>query len=157
MSWIVTDLWQELEEHRAQNASQLSLSSPKGFAMINDIAARVGARWGLIVQVNFPAGAKNARQSLGHENLSLLMEPGRKKFLYSTEAEVRRHLELLGSSRLDPIAGGYEGFQARLDSGRIDCLPGGVHLWCIITPQVLDFLDWIFTNAYGFTAPARTR
>ena len=157
MSWIVTDLWLELEEHRIEYASQLSSSSPKAFAMISDIAARVGARWGLIVQVNFPAGAKNARQSLGHENLSLLMEPGRKKFLYSTEAEVRRHLELLGSSRLDPIAGGYEGFQARLDSGRIDCLPGGVHLWCIITPQVLDFLDWIFTNAYGFTAPARTR
>ena len=157
MSWIVTDLWQELEEHRAEYASQLSASSLKAFAVINEIAARVGARWGLIVQVNFPAGAKNARQSLGHENLSLLMEPGRKKFLYSTEAEVRRHLELLGSSRLDPIAGGYEGFQARLDSGRIDCLPGGVHLWCIITPQVLDFLDWIFTNAYGFTAPARTR
>ena len=157
MSWIVSDLWQELEEHRAQYGSQLSLSRPKGFAMINDIAACVGARWGLIVQVNFPAGAKNARQSLGHENLSLLVDPGRKKFLYSSEAEVKRHLELLGSSRLEPIAGGYEGFQARLDSGRIDCLPGGVHLWCIITPQVLDFLDWIFTNAYGFTAPARTR
>lgn len=156
MSWIVTDLWQELEEHRAEYAPQPSSFTTKAFTVINEISARVGARWGLLVQVNFPAGAKNTRQSLGHENLSLLVDPGRKKFLYSTEAEVKRHLELLGSSRLEPIAGGYEGFQARLDSGRIDCLPGGVHLWCIITPQVLDFLDWIFTNAYGFTAPART-
>ena len=149
MSWIVTDLWQELDDHRAEYVPQLSTSSPKAFAIIGDIAARVGVRWGLIVQVNFPAGAKNARKSIGHENLSLLIEPGRKKFEYSTESEVRRHLELLGSSQLKPIAG-YEGFQARLDSGRIDCLPGGVHLWCTITPQVLDFLDWLFANAYGF-------
>src|SRR2546422_2295901 len=157
MSWIVTDLWQELEEPRAEYAPQLSASSLKAFAVINEIAARVGARWGLMVQVNFPAGAKNARESLGHENISLLMEPGRKKFLHSTEAEVRRQLEMLGFSKVEPIGGGYEGFQAILESGRIDCLPGGVHLWCTITPQVLGFLDWIFTKAYGFTAPVRTK
>jgi len=155
MSWIVTDLWKELDEHREEYALQLSRSSPKAFAIIADIAARVGVRWGLIVQVNLPAGARNARESIGHENLSLLIEPGRKKFEHSTESEVRRHLEMLGSSQLKSIAG-YEGFQARLDSGRIDCLPGGVHLWCTITPQVLDFLDWIFTNVYGFTAPVGT-
>lgn len=155
MSWIVIDLWKELDDHRAEYSLQLTRSSPKAFAVINDIAGRVGVRWGLIVQVNLPAGAKNVRESIGHENLSLLIEPGRKKFEHSTESEVRRHLEMLGSSQLRPIAG-YEGFQARLHSGRIDCLPGGVHLWCTITPQVLDFLDWIFTNAYGFTAPVGT-
>jgi len=155
MSWIVKDLWKELDEHREEYALQLSRSSPKAFAIIGDIAARVGVRWGLIVQVNLPAGARNARESIGHENLSLLIEPGRKKFEHSTESEVRRHLEMLGSSQLKSIAG-YEGFQARLDSGRIDCLPGGVHLWCTITPQVLDFLDRIFTNVYGFTAPVGT-
>ena len=157
MSWIVTDLWRELDEHRAQYAPQLSTSSLKAFGMINDIAARVGARWGLVVQVNFPAGARNSRESIGHENLSLLIEPGRKKFEHSTEAEVRRQLEMLGSSKVEPIGGGYEGSRAVLDSGRIDCLPGGVHLWCTITPQVLGFLDWIFTKAYGFTAPVRTK
>ena len=157
MSWIVNDLWRELDEHRAQYAPQLSTSSLKAFGMINDIAARVGARWGLVVQVNFPAGARNSRESIGHENLSLLIEPGRKKFEHSTEAEVRRQLEMLGFSKVEPIGGGYEGFQAILESGRIDCLPGGVHLWCTITPQVLDFLDWIFTKAYGFTAPVRTK
>jgi hypothetical protein len=155
MSWIVKDLWKELDEHREEYTQPLSRSSPKAFAIIGDIAARVGARWGMIIQVNLPAGARNAREAIGHENLSLLIEPGRKKFEHSTESEVRRHLEMLGSSQLKSIAG-YEGFQARLDSGRIDCLPGGVHLWCIITPQVLDFLDWIFTNAYGFTAPVGT-
>src|SRR5437867_4509261 len=157
MSWIVNDLWRELDEHRAECAPQLSTSSLKAFGMISDIAARVGARWGLVVQVNFPAGARNLRESIGRENLSLLIEPGRKKFEHSTEAEVRRQLEMLGFSKVEPIGGGYEGFQAILESGRIDCLPGGVHLWCTITPQVLDFLDWIFTKAYGFTAPVRTR
>src|SRR5437867_6707996 len=146
MSWIVTDLWQELEEHRAEYAPQLSASSLKVFAVINEIAARVGARWGLTVQVNFPAGAKNPRESLGHENISLLMEPGRKKFLYSTEAEVRRHLELLGSSSLEPIALAYEGLQATLDSGRIDCLPRGFHCRCIIKPHALHFSDWTLPN-----------
>src|SRR6267143_3718118 len=111
MSWIVTDLWLELEEHRAEYASQLSASSLKAFAVINEIAARVGARWGLMVQVNFPAGAKNARQSLGHENLSLLMEPGRKKFLHSTEAEVRRHLELLGRQVSNLLPGATKDFR----------------------------------------------
>jgi len=156
MSWIVNDLWRELDEHRARYAPPAT-SSLKAFGMINDIAGRVGARWGLVVQVNFPAGARNLRESVGRENLSLLIEPGRKKFEHSTEAEVRRQLEVLGFSKVEPIGSGYEGFQAILESGRIDCLPGGVHLWGTITPQVLDFLDWIFTKAYGFTAPVRTK
>jgi hypothetical protein len=156
MSWIVADLWRELDEHRAQYAPYLSRSSPQGFAIINEIAARVGSRWGLVVQVNFPVGARNARDSIGHENLSLLIDPGRKKFEHSTEADVKRQLELLGSMKLEAIGRGYEGFQAKLDSGRIDCLPGGVHLWCTITPRILDFLDWIFTNAYGLSPPVGT-
>src|SRR2546425_5516167 len=154
MSWIVNDLWRELDEHRARYAPPAT-SSLKAFGMINDIAGRVGARWGLVVQVNFPAGARNLRESVGRENLSLLIEPGRKKFEHSTEAEVRRQLEVLGFSKVEPIGSGYEGCQAMADCCRIECLPGGVHIWCTIIPLVLDFLDWIFTNTSSFIAHIR--
>ncbi len=123
------------------------------FRVANDIAEGVGEKWGLTIQLNFPAGKARSKPVLiGRENLSLLVETGQKKFRGVTEADVRTHLEQLDPDvRVEPPGHGYEGFRAFLanDMGRIDCLPGGVHLWCEITPGTLQFLDWLFENAYG--------
>ncbi len=122
------------------------------FTIANEVAAKVGQKWGLTIQVNFPAGMAAGSVPIGRENLSLLVETGRRKFQGVSEDEVKNHLELLDERvRLEPPGHGYEGYRAILSDrkGRIDCLPGGVHLWCTITPNVLEFLDWLFENAYG--------
>ncbi len=110
----------------------------------------MGQRWGLFVQVNFPPGHDSPRASgLGHRDLTLLVYLDRKRFEPVSESDVRQAFRPLKPISFDSAGFGYEGFRVRLPTGRIDCLPGGVHLWCEITPDVLLVMDWLFSNAYG--------
>jgi hypothetical protein len=83
--------------------------------------------------------------------VSILVDKNRKKFEMITEDDVKRAIQPLSPQSFDAARFGHEGFRANLPTGRIDCLPSGVHLWCNITPEVLDFLDWIFVNGYGLS------
>jgi hypothetical protein len=79
----------------------------------------------------------------------MLVFRDRKKFANISESEVRHAFDPLNPIAIDSAGLGYEGFRVRLSNGRIDCLPGGVHLWCEITPEILGVLDSLFANAYG--------
>jgi len=120
------------------------------YAIINRIASDVGTKWGVFLQLNFPPGQSSFSSSnLGHRNLTILVFRDRKKFANVLESEVRRAFDPLNPTGIDSAGFGYEGFRVRLSNGRIDCLPGGVHLWCEISPDVLRVLDWLSINAYG--------
>ena len=80
--------------------------------------------------------------------MSILVDKNRKKFENISEDDVKQAIQQLNPRSFDPARFGHEGFRANLPSGRIDCLPSGVHLWCDITPQVQQFLDWLFMNGY---------
>jgi len=79
----------------------------------------------------------------------MLIHRDRKEFQNVSEDEVKQAFKSLNPLSFDSAGFGYQGFRVRLSSGRIDCLPGGVHLWCEISPEVLNVLDWLFTKAYG--------
>jgi len=120
------------------------------YEIINRIAADVGTKWGLFIQLNFPPGqSKFSPSGLGHRNVTMLVFRDRKKFTNVSESEVKQAFDPLNPTAIDNAGFGYEGFRVKFSDGRIDCLPGGVHLWCETTPQVLEVLDWIFVNAYG--------
>jgi len=120
------------------------------YEVVNRIASDVGTKWSVFIQLNFPPGqASFNSSSLGHRNLTMLVFRDRKKFTNVPESEVRHAFDPLNPTAIDSAGFGYEGLRVKLPKGRIDCLPGGVHLWCEITPQVLEVLDWLFTNAYG--------
>ena len=121
-----------------------------GYEIINRIASDVGTKWGVFLQLNFPPGQSNVNSpNLGHRNLTMLVFRDRKKFTNVSESDVKHAFDPLNPTAIDSAGFGYEGFRVRLSKGRIDCLPGGIHLWCEITPQVLELLDWLFANAYG--------
>ncbi len=150
MSWIIKDLWKALEAKRGEFEDLLEEDRIKAFEIVNRIATEVGGRWKVFVQLNFPPGHDRPSVSgLGHRDLTLLVFRERKKFDPVTELEVKQAFAPLNPLSFDSAGFGYEGFRVRLPAGRIDCLPGGVHLWCEITPEVLRVLDWLFTNAYG--------
>lgn len=152
MSWIVKDLWRVLEERRGEYETLLEQGKLQAFEAINRIASEVGAKNGIFVQVNFPPGRSLASaEDIGRRDLSLLVYRDRKKFQGITEGELKQALQALGPLSFDSTGFGYEGFKVRLSNGRIDCLPGGVHLWCDITPEVLRFLDWLFEHGYQMT------
>jgi hypothetical protein len=150
LSWIVKDLWRALVERRADYENALQQGKLQAFETFNRIASEAGAKWGVFIQLNFPPGQMLPQpEELGHRDLSILVYRERKKFEGVTEHDVRERLLALKPVSFDNTGFGYEGLRARLRSGRIDCLPGGVHVWCELGPDVLEFLDWLFKNAYG--------
>ncbi len=150
MSWIVKDLWKTLWDSRREYEDALLEGKVQAFAVINEIAAEVGSKWGVFLQLNFPPGREIPGPSkLGRRDLSILVHRDRKRFEGITEQDLREHLQPLKPASFDKTGFGYEGLRAKLSSGRIDCLPGGVHIWCELTPDVLAFLDWLFEKAYG--------
>lgn len=150
MSWIIRDLWKSLELQQSEYARFLNDDDRiRAYEIINRIASDVGTKWGVFLQLNFPPGQSAFGSStLGHRNLTMLVFRDRKKFANVSESEVRNAFAPLNPTAIDSTGFGYEGFKVRLSNGRIDCLPGGVHLWCEITPEVMKVLDWLFTNAY---------
>ncbi len=151
MSWIVKDLWKELEDRRHEY--EPLLADPDGkleaYWIINRIASEVSNMHGLTLQMNFPPGQSlSTVESLGRRDLSLLVQRDRKKFQGVTEEELRTCFDQLNPLAFENVGFGHEGFKVRLQDGRIDCLPSGVHLWCEITPEVLRVLDWLFEHAY---------
>jgi len=151
LSWIIKDLWKNLELRQSEYANLLNDDDRiRAYEIVNRIASDVGTKWGVFLQLNFPPGQASFRSSdLGHRNLTMLVFRDRKKFTDVSESEVNHTFDPLKPIAIDIAGFGYEGYRVRLSKGRIDCLPGGVHLWCEITPQILDVLDWLFANAYG--------
>ena len=148
MSWIIQDLWKSLDEHRAEY-EDLDQGKFKGFAAINRIATNVGMRWGVVIQVNFPPGRKIIPEKVGRQDLSILVYRERRKFETVTSEQLAEAIRQLDPVAIENVGFGHEGYKIRTANGRIDCLASGVHLWCEITPQVSNFLDWLFPNAYG--------
>jgi hypothetical protein len=151
LSWIIKDLWKSLELRESEYSNLLNNDDRiTAYTIINRIASDVGTKWNLFIQLNFPPGQSKFNSSgLGHRNLTMLVFRDRKKFTNVPESEVKHAFDPLKPTTIDNAGFGYEGFRVKLSDGRIDCLPGGVHLWCEITPQVLEVLDWLFTNAFG--------
>lgn len=153
MSWIIKELWKSLELRQSEYANFMNDDDRiTAYEVINLIASDVGTKWGVFLQLNFPPGqASFSSSNLGRRNLTMLVFRDRKKFANVSEVDVRQAFDPLHPTAIDSTGFGYEGFRVRLSNGRIDCLPGGVHLWCEITPEVLKVLDWLFANAYGMS------
>jgi hypothetical protein len=151
LSWIIKDLWKNLELRQSEYANFMNDDDRiTAYEIVNRIASDVGTKWEVFLQLNFPPGQSSFSVSnLGHRNLTVLAFRDRKKFANVSESDVKLAFDPLNPTAIDSAGFGYEGFRVRLSNGRIDCLPGGVHLWCEITSQVLEVLDWLFTNAYG--------
>jgi len=151
LSWIVKDLWKSLEIRQDEYTNFMNDDHRiTAYEIINRIASDVGTKWSVFLQLNFPPGQSKFNSSgLGHSNLTMLVFRDRKKFTSVSESEVKHAFDMLKPIAIDSAGFGYEGFRVRLSNGRIDCLPGGVHLWCEITDEVLEVLDWLFANAYG--------
>jgi len=154
LSWIIKDLWETLDKRRSEFDGLWTDKTLKAFETINWIATEVGERWGVLIQINFPPGqARPASTHVGHRNLSILTNKNRKEFETVSGDEIKERLQPLGPLSRDIARFGHEGFRANLPDGMLDCLASGVHLWCEITPKVLDFLDWIFPKGYGLSPP----
>ena len=149
MSWIIQDLWKTLDDHAGEYEELLKEGKFEGFAAVNRIASSVGMKHGVVIQLNFPPGRKALPEKIGRQDLSILVYRERRRFEGITSEQMVEAIRKLDPVAIENVGFGHEGYKIKAADGRIDCLAGGVHLWCEITPKVSSFLDWLFTNAYG--------
>jgi hypothetical protein len=60
-------------------------------------------------------------------------------------------LKYFPRAQVHPAGFGYKGFHADTEIGRLNVLPGTVHLCCEIDGRDRVYLDWLFPNAYGIS------
>ena len=150
-STIHSDLLYNLSYHRHKLEKDLAKSPNVAYQQINQISNFVGSRFQISLQLHFPNSSKiRDVNSYGTENIGIVVDKFRKTFPISREIIKQKAKETLGVIKtLDAyMYEGKEGLKIIMDSGRIEILPGSVHLWCYIDENVKIFMDWLMDEIY---------
>jgi hypothetical protein len=149
---MLNELKLQIEKNK-DAMENISRSNPnKAFVQINQIASSVSAKYGVILQLHFPDSRKiTDTNSYGTENLSIVVDPQMKRFPIPRDSIKERAREFLGEVETKDayMYEGKEGAKVFLQNGRIDILPGSIHMWCQIDNSIRKFVDWLLIYCYG--------
>ena len=87
------------------------------------------------MQIHFPNSTKiNDIDAYGTENIGIVIDKFRKTFPIPREEIKQKSIELLGKVDAQDayMYEGKEGVKIIFERGRIEILPGSIHLWCRI-------------------------
>src|SRR6185503_15144659 len=150
-SEIHSDLLYNLRYHRPELVKDIAKNPNVAYQQINQISNFVGSRFQISLQLHFPNSSKiRDVNSYGTENIGIVVDKFRKTFPISREIIKQKANETLGVIKaLDAyMYEGKEGLKIIMDSGRIEILPGSVHLWCNIDENVKSFMYWLMDEIY---------
>ena len=150
-STIHSDLLYNLSYHRHKLEKDLAKSPNVAYQQINQISNFVGSRFQISLQLHFPNSSKiRDLNSYGTENIGVVVDKFRKTFPISRELIKQTAKETLGDVKAQDayMYEGKEGLKIMMDYGRIEILPGSVHLWCNIDENVKRFVDWLMDEVY---------
>ena len=119
------------------------------YSKINEIAQFVGARYGLDLKLHFPDPSKiYVFDSYGSENIGIVVDRFKKNFSISRELVKSKAIETIpGASVSDAyMYEGKEGVRISFEKGRLELLPGSIHIWSRIDKDVETYVNWILTN-----------
>jgi hypothetical protein len=141
--------------HNNRNALYIILkkSPTVAYQKINDLAGFTGSRYNLNLQLHFPDSKKiHDIDSYGTENLGIVVDKFRRTFPIPREDIKRKAIEVIGNNIQAQDAymyEGKEGIKLVLESGRIEILPGSIHLWCNVEDKkIQSYCDWLLQNVY---------
>lgn len=146
-----SELLNDLRYNLKQNENVLQNLAKKNanlaFFKINEIANFVGKRHGVHLQLHFPDTRKILEfESYGNQNIGIVLDKFRKKFIIPRNLikdEAKKQIP--EASVLDAyMYEDKEGLRIILKTGRIEVLPGSVHIWCKIDQDIERFMDWLF-------------
>ncbi|HLE35209.1 MAG TPA: hypothetical protein VI698_04885 [Nitrososphaerales archaeon] len=148
---MLNELRIEIESKKENMRSLVARNPQRAYAELNQIAYMVGAKYGAQLQFHFPDTKKITDvDSYGSENLGIVVDKHRKRFPIPRDSIKEKAKEIL--SEVDTkdayMYEGKEGLKIFLKDGRIDILPGSVHLWCRIDDSVKKFVDWLMLECY---------
>lgn len=148
---MLEDLKANLGDRKEIMRDIVSRNSQRAYTDLNQIAYTVGAKHGVLLQFHFPDTNKiRDVDSYGTENIGIVVDKFRKRFPIPREAIKEKASEILGEVEVKDayMYEGKEGLKIFLQDGRMDILPGSIHLWCKIDDSICKFVDWLMLECY---------
>ena len=150
-------LIEELKSNIRNNSESLhrilNKSPNTAYQKVNELALFTGSRYNLSLQLHFPNSKKISDiDSYGTENIGIVVDKFRRTFPISREEIKQMAIKVLGNNVQAHDAymyEGKEGVKIILENGRIEILPGSIHLWCKVDDEKLkNYVDWLMQNIY---------
>jgi hypothetical protein len=154
---LFSDLIKELRSNILANSKNLqrilNRSPNTAYQKVNELASFIGSRYNLSLQLHFPNSKKISDiDSYGTENIGIVVDKFRKTFPITREEVKHMAIEILDNNVEAHDAymyEGKEGVKIIFENGRIEVLPGSIHLWCKVDDEKLkNYVDWLMQNVY---------
>lgn len=119
------------------------------YSKINEIAQFVGSRYEIDLKLHFPNPTKiYVFDSYGTENIGIVVDRLKKNFSLSRELIKSKAIETIPDATASDayMYEGKEGVRVLFKKGRIELLPGSIHIWCTVDKDIENYVNWILTN-----------
>ena len=146
---ILSDLHANFQLNESFIRSILQKSPNIAYGKIMEITTFVGNRYNLDIQLHFPDPQKIKEiDNYGSENIGIVFDKFRKTFPISRETIKKKTTDFLPDSKISDayMYEGKEGLRIILADGRIELLPGSIHIWCFIDKNIIAYVNWLFAN-----------
>ena len=141
-----SDLLYNIKYHNNEIQQALKKSPNSAYQYVNQLSEFTGSRYNVTLNLHFPDPKKIYDvENYGKENLGLVVDKFRKKFPIPRDTIKQKAMELLGNVTPQDayMYEGKEGLKILSPQGRIEILPGSIHLWCRIDENLIKFCDWL--------------
>ena len=141
-----SDLLYNIKYHNNEIQQALKKSPNSAYQYVNQLSEFTGSRYNVTLNLHFPDPKKIYDvENYGKENLGLVVDKFRKKFPIPREIIKQKAVELLGNVTPQDayMYEGKEGLKILSPQGRLEILPGSIHLWCRIDEDLIKFCDWL--------------
>ena len=152
-SVLIEELRSNISINR-DNLHRILRRSPNlAYQKLNELALFTGSRYNLNLQLHFPDPKKISDiDSYGTENIGIVVDKFRRSFSIPREEIKRMAIEFIGDNVQANDAymyEGKEGVKVLLENGRMEILPGSIHLWCKVdNTKIINYVDWLSQNVY---------
>lgn len=145
------DLMINLKVNEESLKTLLRRSPNLAYAKINELTRFIGSRYHVDLRLQFPEQSKLFNvESYGTENIGLIINKFRKTFPIPRDQVKLHATKVLGNVQVQDayMYEGKEGVRVIAQNGRMEVLPGSVHLWCKIDEPVKSYVDWLMDMVY---------
>ncbi|RMF29073.1 MAG: hypothetical protein D6752_06580 [Candidatus Nitrosothermus koennekii] len=146
---IINDLQSIIEQYK--DTLKTIKNQYRIYTELIRLANIVGDKYNINIQLNFPYPEKlKDYDSYGKENITIVIDKHRKQFPISRDMIKDKAKEIFNDVNIKDayMYEGKEGVKIFFNDGRIDILPGSLHIWRKIDSKVEEFCNWLFDECY---------
>ena len=146
-----SELLFNLKYHNKEIQESLKKNPNIAYQLVNQLVEFTGSRFNVTLNLHFPDPKKIYDvENYGTENLGLVVDKFRKSFPIPRQLIKQKAIEFLGDvTQQDAyMYEGKEGLKILIGEGRIEILPGSMHLWCRIDENLKKFCDWLMQEVF---------